>query len=303
MTLPLSEPIGDAERVNWLIRYIGVQKVYDKKVVAALKDASEDAVKAVEKYADKENISSKVAVYQSSLLRDEIRKVVRDLFNGIGPIVKDGQADAAEAAAKASLQTDADVLKILFPDPKRRKQFEASFKQSARQGIQAMINRVLEPQWPLSERIWNSGSIAAGTLDRKINSALARGASARELAKLVKSDVAYGAPGGTSYVTMRLARTEINNAYHAQSIGQTQDSPWVAEMEWHLSKVHKEQNCLCEVYADQQYFDKQSVPKKPHPQCMCFVTPKRIEKSVFATDLTAGKFDAYFVEKYGMPAA
>lgn len=303
--LPSSE---STQKANWLVRYIGVQQAYDKRVLQALQEASIDAKKAVAKYEGKDNISSKVAIYQSALVRSEIRKVVRSLFEGLVPVINAGASDAAEAAAKAALYEDSQVLELLFPDPKERSKFKASFKQTARHGIQAMVTRILEPQWPLSTRVWNSGSIAAGVLDRKINSALARNASAVELAKLVESDllpqhVKGGKPGGTSYAAYRLARTEINNAFHAQSIGQAQDSPWVIEMEWHLSLSHGEEGCLCEYYAREQYFDKDDVPPKPHPQCMCYVTSVDTGLDDFASQLKAGAFDDYYEKTYGVEAA
>lgn len=308
MTLPLPEP-SPAKKANWLVRYIGVQQAYDKNVLVALQQASVDALKSVAKYEGKDNISSKVAIYQSSLVRSEIRKIVRDLFQGLTPVINAGASDAAEAAAKAALSQDAKVLELLFANPKELADYKASLKQTARHGIQAMVDRVLNPQWPLSTRVWNSGAMASGALDRKINSALARNASAVDLAKLVEGDllpqhVKGGKPGGTSYAAYRLARTEINNAFHAQSIGQAQDSPWVVDMEWHLSLMHKDHpGDLCESYAREQYFVKADTPPKPHPQCMCFVTPVDTGWEDFATQLKAGAFDDYYEKTYGSQVA
>lgn len=301
MTSP--QPIKPDPKQNWLVRYIGVQKVYDEKVIEALQNAAVDAAAAAAKYEGKTNISSKAALHQSRTVRREIHKIITELFKGLVPIIKAGQKDAAEAAATAALKQDADFMKLLFPNANERKQFEASFTEAARQNILAMITRVLNPQWPLSERIWKSGSLASGAIDRKINSAIARGSSAKQLADIVRSDIKFGAPGGTSYCAMRLARTEINNAFHAQSIANAQDSPWVMEMEWHLSKSHKEQNCFCEYYADEQFFEVGDVPPKPHPQCMCYVTPVSMGYTSFAQQLEQGAFDDYFTKKYGMPAA
>jgi hypothetical protein len=303
MTRPLPKYTEDESRQNWLVKYIAVQKVYDKQIMQALLDASVDAAAAAAKYEGKTNISSKVAMQQSRLVRNEIRKVILDLFKSMTPLIMAGQKDAAAAASKAAMEQDKDLMKILFPNANKRKQFQSSFEEAARQNIAAMVRRILNPQWPLSERVWKSGSLASGQIDRKINSAIARGASAKQLAQMVRSDVKFGAPGGTSYCAMRLARTEINNAFHAQSIANAQELPWVMEMEWHLSLSHKEQDCMCEYYADEQYFEINDVPPKPHPQCMCYVTPVSMGYDNFAEQLEAGSFDDYFEKKYGMPAA
>jgi hypothetical protein len=151
----------------------------------------------------------------------------------------------------------------------------------------------------LSKQVYRTAAFTTGSLDRKINSAIARGSSAKELAKLVRSDINPKVAGGVSYAAMRLGRSEINNAFHAMSIGNAQDDPWVDEMIWNLSKSHYEQGCRCEEYADTKFFPKAQVPDKPHPQCLCFVTRKSMEWNDFAVQLQGGAFDDYFESHYG----
>jgi hypothetical protein len=102
---------------------------------------------------------------------------------------------------------------------------------------------------------------------------------------------------------MRLARTEINNAFHAMSIQAAQEFPWTEAVEWHLSKVHEPQGCKCERYAEQREFAKDAVPDKPHPQCMCFVVPKTMGWNSFENQLKSGAFDGFYEKKYGTRAA
>lgn len=291
MTFPLPQEDVDP-KVNWLLRYITVQQLYDKKVVKALQRAQFDAAKAMNKL-DGSNISDRTKRYQVHLVRNELRSVVRDMFKGLVPVINAGQQDAAEAAAKAALAKDAKVLKALFPDPQARKSWERSFQQSARHGIQAMVMRVTKTELPLSKRIYKSSAFATGTLNNTINSHLARGASAQELAKAVQRHFRKDVPGGVSYAAMRLARTEINNAFHAMSIEAAQQFPWILDMEWHLSKSHGEENCLCEFYAAEKYFLKDEVPPKPHPQCMCYVVPQGMSFDLFVSKLYAGAYDDF----------
>jgi len=304
LTKPLQQSYeGDEQRINWLLRYITVQRLYDTKIVAALQQAQYDAGQVADNL-DGANISERARKYQARLVQHEIRDIIKSMFKDLVPTLNKGQQDAAEAAAKAALAQDAQVLRELFPDSKRRKSFQASYVLQARHGIGAMITRILHTERPLSYRVYHSAAIASGSLDRKINSALARGLGAKDIAKLVRSDINPNVPGGVSYAAMRLGRSEINNAFHAQSIGDAQDDPWVQEMEWHLSKVHAENpGDLCEEYADEQYFQKGDVPPKPHPQCMCYVTRKAMQYSDFQQKLESGAFDDYFERKYGMPAA
>lgn len=294
MTSPFTgDPAG--QRVNWLLAYLGVQKTYDIKVKRALLAAELDAAKAMVKLSG-DNIGDRTKRYQVSLVRSELRDIINALFKGMTPLIRAGQADAAGAAAKAALKEDAKVLKALFPDTKMRKDYEESFTATARHSIQAMINRVagVSPAYPLSSRVYRSAALSRGQVDRAINNHLARGTSAQELARDIRNLIKPSTPGGVSYAAMRLARTEINNAFHAQSIGAAQDSPWVTDMEWHMSKVHKpDPGDLCEEW-DGQKFAKADVPAKPHPQCMCYVTPVMVSWNLFAMNLQAGAYDSYY---------
>lgn len=301
MTAPLQQPDKDA-RVNWLIRYLGVQQVYDKQITKALQQAYVDAGDAADKWQGM-NIADRTKRYQVKLVQREISGILKAMFKDLVPVISKGQSDAAEAAAKAALAKDAKVLDALFPDAASRKAWEASFQQSARHGIQAMITRVLHTNLPLSKQVYKTYALESGRIDRKINSALARGASAQELAKLVRNDIKPSVAGGVSYAALRLGRTEINNAFHAMSIEAAQDFPWTESVEWNLSKVHEPQGCVCERYALQREFPVDNVPAKPHPQCMCFVVPKTMDWNSFQVHLLDGDFDSFFERSYGTQAA
>ena len=298
MTSPLKNK--EQQRANWLIRYVGVQKAYDKKVIKALKLAADDALEAADKW-DRMNIGDRTKRYQFDLVAREIRGVIADLFKGLVPVLAQGQMDAAEAAAKALLEEDAKVLEALFPSKNMRESWEESFTASARHTIGAMVNRVagIAPTYNLSRRVYKSGALSSNQLQRQINSSLARGSSAKELADLVRKSILPNTPGGVSYAAMRLGRTEINNAFHTQSIVSMKDEPWVEHVQWNLSGVHKpDPGDLCETYAAQGTFDKYDVPLKPHPQCMCYVTPVMVQFDSFASNLAAGVYDSYYQKEY-----
>lgn len=301
MTKPLLEP--PPKRENWLLRYVALQQLYDKEIITALQHAAIDAGEAADKW-NRMNIGDRTKRYQFNLVKKEISLVIKDLYQGLVPIINKGQQDAAEAAAKAALAQDAKVLRALFPDNNDRKHWQASFITSARNGVHAMVTRITKSKIPLSKRVYRSGAMASGSLERQINSALARGASVKELADTVRKSIRPDTPGGVSYAAMRLGRSEINNAFHAISISNAEESPWVNGMEWHLSKVHKKNpGDLCEKYAKKKKYPTKDVPPKPHPQCMCYVTPISMEWSSFKSKLKSGGFDDYFEKKYGMPAA
>lgn len=99
----------------------------------------------------------------------------------------------------------------------------------------------------LSDRVWGSSKIIAANLERAINTGLATGLSAKELGKTVEKFISPKYPGGASYAAFRLARTEINNAFHSMEKRRAEDSPFVDAVQWNISSSHPEKD-LCDDY-------------------------------------------------------
>lgn len=292
MTRPLK--LTQDQRETWLHRYLRVQRRYDKEVNQALRDASEDIAKRIEDLEGKSNIGAKVRRVQLLGANGMVTQGLHSLYENVLTITRHGQDDAAGAAAKAFIADSEQILEELIPDEYQRRVFEKSFRQSSMRGVQAMVTRILETELPLSERVWRSEAFARGQLSRVINSSLAAGDGPAELAKRVRYYVSPTAPGGVSYAARRLARTEINNAFHAQSISQAEDAPWVVEMQWRLSSSHvPTKGDECEAYAMQGTFDKDKVPRKPHPNCLCTVIPVMESDDEFFETLMSGGYDAW----------
>ncbi len=280
-------------KANWLGRYLAVEKGFSSKLQKVL---SEAAVNIDEYFGDlvNDNISTKVARVRIGLAHKEIRRQMREIFGSTGNLIKHHQQDAAVAAVNAKLYDEKGILSLLFPDPVDRSQYADSLRQTARRNIESTIVRAIFTEKPLSERVYRTEALANGLVSKTVNNALARGDSAKNLAKDVRALIDPNVPGGVSYAAMRLGRTEINNAFHAQSIIDTQDSPWVHEMRWYLSKRHeKDPGDECETYAATGTFRKEDVPEKPHPNCRCFVTPELPDYEDFERSLISGYYDPY----------
>ena len=89
---------------------------------------------------------------------------------------------------------------------------------------------------------------------------------------------------------MRLARSELNNAFHSRQIAAAQ-KPWVLGVKWNLSKSHPRKD-ECDRYATENahqlgrgVFPKSDVPSKPHPHCLCFMTYEMQDEDDFVADL------------------
>ena len=103
---------------------------------------------------------------------------------------------------------------------------------------------------------------------------------------------------------LRLARSEINNAFHAISVNHNVEKPWVEGMRWHLSRSHPKPDD-CDKFAkggpkgDGVYRPPSNTPRKPHPHCFCYVTPEVPTEDAFLDRLIAGNYDDYLNSKLG----
>lgn len=283
-----------SSRDNWLLRLLEVQAVSDKALNRALKDAAASAERELLKLADEEGIGAGVRRTQMVMARRAMGRILNELFLEVRSVINRGQKDAIQAAIDAATNDEARILEILFPDPEDRESYLRSLQQTAERNIQAMVTRMTGSERPLSRRVYHTKQLADGTVSRTINAALARGASVAETAKAVRDLIRPDVPGGVSYRAKTLARTEINNAYHAQAKQQNVDKPWIPRVKWNLSKSHpKESGCLCEVYAKQGTFLPEEVPDKPHPNCFCYTTPEVVSIQEFEKNLLAGSYNGW----------
>ena len=299
-TLPANEP-DPVKRANWLGRYLDVEKGYDEKLKVVLLDSLSGIDDAFEKVGDSDKIGKRVRKQQLALSNKAVRNTIKEIFGANTNLIKSGQSDAAVAALDAGLYDQRSILATLFKDPIQREQYAKSLRLTAARNIDAVMTRTLETKRPLSQKVYRTEALAKGQVDKIINRALARGDSAADIAKAVKGLIDPNVPGGVSYAARRLGRTEINNAFHAQSIHDAQNTPWVEGMRWNLSKRHEDDpGDECETYYEIGVFDKEHVPDKPHPNCRCFVTPELNAYQDFEDALIQGKYDRHIDEVFGL---
>jgi hypothetical protein len=279
-------------RANWLGRYLDVERRFDDKLKSTLTDAIADVSDVFERLGD--GFSKDVRRQQLSSAKRSMREFIHEIFGTTTNLINDHRQDAAMAAVDAQLYDERGILSRIFPEPFQRSQYADSLRQTARRNVESVATRILFSERPLSSRVYKSEALANHLVSQAINRSLARGDTAKDLAKSVTSLIDPAVPGGVSYAARRLGTTEINNAFHAQAIHGAQTTPWVEQMEWNLSKVHeKDPGDECEIYAIQRYFDIELVPDKPHPFCRCYVTPKQQDYADFENSLISGHYDEY----------
>jgi hypothetical protein len=261
-----------------LRRYLRVQTAADRELATRLERAALDARAQIRRMppgtvrrAQLERVLKRIQRAQANLWANDVTGVVRN-----------GREDAVKAAQEAA---DALTRELWSRVPERQaRALETSFSVSAGEGV-----GTVRQQRQLSARVVGSGRMAQRRLDAIIKSALTRQLNAQELATEVYAHISPSVPGGASYAAMRIARTEINNAFHQQQIAQGQ-RPGVEAIEWNLSGSHKVPD-ECNVYAKKREYPPDAVPDKPHPQCLCYLTYKMATVDDFLSQLESGLFD------------
>lgn len=271
-----------------LIEYLGIQRRVDAELNRVLAQAARDAERRlIALELGRPGVGARVRQAQLLGVLRSIRELQQQLWTeGIGPLITRRLEDAQFAAINAANYLD-DVLFASLP-AQQAEILRDSVRETARQGLRAEAIRV--QQFELSPRVWRNADLASGLIERRIRSGIIQGLSARELARDVAGLIRPNTPGGVSYAAMRLARTEINNAFHQQQINEAQ-RPWVEGVKWNLSGSHPKKD-ECDEYATKNahelgngVFPKDDVPRKPHPHCLCFMTYELMPEDQFVRQL------------------
>jgi hypothetical protein len=144
----------------------------------------------------------------------------------------------------------------------------------------------------LSTMVYRQEAFHADKLETLIRQGIISNLSAKELAADAYRYVNPATKGGASYAAMRLARTEINNAFHERQIDGAK-RPGVTAVKWNLSGSHRVPD-LCNVYAmhgGNGRWPTDEIPDKPHPQCFCYLTYITAPPDEFKRRLESGAFD------------
>lgn len=293
--LRLVEPSGDKDAADvWLRSYLRVQRKYDKRIEQHLVSARDDVNRAILALSHSDSTSASVRRAQLIGTRGVITRVLKALYDALKNEIKSGQEEASLVAMRSAIDWSEDVIESMDIEAGIKKALVEALETSATHQVQAMMTRILQTERPLSEQVWKSYSNNKARITRIVNTHIAKGSSAEDLAKEVRDLVNHRTPGGVAYAAKRLARSEMNNAFHAQNINAAQQFPWINEMDWHLSGSHPRSvnlNEKCEQYAHKKTFKIGSVPDKPHPNCLCYVVPKVPDVETLWTAVQNGEYD------------
>lgn len=289
--------LGPSRR-HWLLRYLRLQQASDRRVQQALHNAMTDAEAALRALDGKAGVSAGVRRAQLLGTRGIVATTLKELYKELGDIIRSDQGEAAALASRLLYEEEAKIWAVIEKDKRKREQIASSAEAKARRNVQAMIRRIMKSEQPLSTRVYRAESLSKNQVSRVVSSHLARGSSAADMAKDVISLINPSVRGGVSYAATRLARTEINNAFHSQTLADVEDRPWIDEVQWNLSKSHppRQPPCLCDRYASRGRFPANDVPLKPHPNCLCYTTPVLPDLDDVFARFQRGEYGSYLAE-------
>lgn len=154
---------------------------------------------------------------------------------------------------------------------------------------QKAMNKVLDfapDGLKLSDRVW----LITNTTKREMIKAVHQGVTMGRSASAISKDIQYMLrmpetlrgkakmlyrPGRGIYKSayknaMRLARTELNQAFWEGTEQYAESKQWIDGYIWQVGNVDACPLCLPH---DGEFFPKDEKPQQPHPQCMCHILP------------------------------
>lgn len=281
MAIPQPEPR------DWQVANAKELQATDRQVLQLLRDAK----KRVDAILKDLPAGQDIKRAQLEATRTRLMAEQADVFQRLGRMVEARRASAASRSLRLSAAADAALLQKVGKGAEAQFLYN-SMLQVGQRAIDAALARLKLSALPLSQRIYNTSVWMGGRLGRLINETLASGLNAREFAKRARDWFSPNTPGGVRYAAMRLARTEINNAFHAMSAKKYAETPWTTEVLWNLSKSHPRLDICNKVAADSPY-PKEKTPARPHPQCMCYITAEYVDEDDFVENFLKGDYDEY----------
>lgn len=287
---------------NPLTLYLRGERVAEAGIVDDLRDAMADAQRRINKLESKKGIGSVVRRGQLAVIRRELRSVTNDLWRNVGKRIR----SAGNAVADAAAEAEATLERILFRAVGARESeaLLAAQRSYARRTVATYLARG-QNGIGLSQRVYRTRQLADGFVDRAVNRVILQGGSWQDISKEVKPMIDPATPGGVSYAAKRLARTELNNAFHTTQQASAEVNPFVLGLRWHLSTSHTTKD-ICDELAHGHSKDKPAgvyvpseLPHKAHPQCLCYTSNEMMEEDDFLDLVSNPEYLDGLVDEYG----
>jgi hypothetical protein len=258
-----------------LIKYVALQVKMDARMRRLLVEAAITTARKIIKLGSTPGVGARTREAQLAMYLQYLKEDQEELWtNTIQPLIE-SYFPKANATAESAAEYIDQVLRSAVGEKTAAGLLEGIRVQAKIASQFDMDSRVQR----LSGRVWKNAAINTARIQRIVQKHLITGTvDPRELANDVKRFIDPGTPGGVSYAAMRLARTEINGAFHDRQRTIAEERPWVKAVKWNLSKSHPTPD-ICDQYArdhspgfNRGEYIPEEMPDKPHPQCLCWQT-------------------------------
>jgi len=197
--------------------------------------------------------------------------------------------------ASTAIQREADIVETLVTNPEglTLEQLSAAIVQRGapivvpgvqfgvvpQEVLERLYARTFRDGLNLSQRLYNLDRAARTELQEIVAKGVATGQSARNMAKAMAPTLEQSGVDNVRYKAMRIARTEINQAYREGHIASATDQsgnlhPWISAIGWRLSPSHPRVD-ICDIWASDDSdglgegnYEPSNVPPG-HPNCLC----------------------------------
>lgn len=241
---------------------------------------------------DRKTVTQRMRLTQAREAKNAIKRELDRTMDQVAGEIR-GQRQAAAAAAGETVAESAAIFSAAGLNPAQVTALQRSLVLAAETNVQAAMARLMGKSYvPLADSVYKTKQLIGGQVSKIIQDHLVRGSSARDLARDVRQFVNPAVRGGVKYASMRLARSELNNAFHAVQVDQAKQCPFVERARWNLSGSHPKPDD-CNDYADHGTYLPDDVPDKPHPQCLCFITYETPSRDQFIANFRAGSYDQW----------
>ena len=239
--------------------------------------------------------------------RDQLEYIAEGLSNGFADALKQGMNLVALTASEVSEMAETMLLTSNGFDATL---VSPAFRTLPLSAVDHVWRRIGTDGLTLSDRIWNLEKHIWRRTDAIVMSGIARGQSAVDMAKELQRDIlgitspgqipenlrwteriskSVRGRGSIHYNALRLARTEIGNAYHEADVKAAQLSTVVLGLKWNLSPAHGIYD-VCDPLSNQDVYGlgpgvypPENAPLYPHPNCFCYVTRELRPKKEWGT--------------------
>lgn len=258
----------------WRKRFLPIMLDQEKQVLEIFQASYDDLSKLLLDNAGKEG----TLMYKRwEALRAQTQGIIGNMTKDYASVVRNNMFRSAEEMA--STMTEITSKYIATWDATIQGELAINFSLVPTDAVMASITKPYYG-YTFSERVWNIGKATQAGMEKIVSTGIARGQSAWSMAKELQEKY-MGGGKHVSYEALRLARTEINNAYWDAHEMAAEQSPVVKGLKWNLSATHRARmpkGDICDEYATQNkqglgrgVFKPGTVPRK-HPNCLCYLT-------------------------------